>query len=79
MEHKLFEKKIIMIPNILSMFRLLLVPVIAGFFTKKSNIWITAIVVLSTVSDVIDGKIARRFSMISDLGKILDPVADKLT
>lgn len=80
MEHKLSEKKIITIPNMLSMFRLLLIPVIAGlFFTKKSNIWITAIVVLSAVTDVIDGKIARRFSMTSDLGKILDPVADKLT
>ncbi len=73
-------KDIFSIPNILSYFRILLIPVIIWAYLKKESGLITAIaVILSGASDVLDGKIARRFNMITDIGKVLDPVADKLT
>lgn len=76
-------KHIFTIPNIISLFRLVLVPlfVITYFNETEKNyyLWSILIVVLSGLSDIVDGFIARRFNMISDLGKVLDPIADKLT
>ena len=74
------RKQIVTIPNLLSLFRLLLVPVIAWLYCWKADYLLTAFVLLlSGVTDIADGLIARRFNMVSDLGKVLDPVADKLT
>ena len=74
------RKEIITIPNILSAFRLLLVPVIAWLYCGKGDYPMTAaVLLLSGATDIVDGLIARRFDMVSDLGKVLDPVADKLT
>ena len=42
-------------------------------------IWATVVIIISGITDVVDGKIARKFNMISDFGKFIDPVADKLT
>lgn len=68
------------IPNIMSFFRLLLVPVIVWAYVGLRNTPLTIILLaVSALTDVLDGQIARRFNMISDLGKALDPVADKLT
>lgn len=79
MEEK-YKHKIITIPNILSLFRLLLIPAIMWLYiVKKDPLWTTAILVLSGVTDVVDGIIARKCHMISDFGKAFDPVADKLT
>lgn len=79
MEEK-YKHKIITIPNILSLFRLLLIPVIMWLYSvKKGPIWTTAILTLSGITDIVDGIIARKCHMISDLGKAFDPVADKLT
>ena len=79
MEEK-YKHKIISIPNILSFFRLLLIPVIMWLYiVKKAPVWTTVILVLSGVTDVVDGIIARKCNMISDFGKAFDPVADKLT
>ena len=77
----LFEKKqILTIPNLLSLFRLLLIPLIVWLYvSKEANYGALGVVMLSGLTDIVDGFIARRFNMISDLGKILDPVADKLT
>ncbi len=73
-------KKIFTIPNLLSAFRLLLVPVIAWLYCVEENYPLTAgVLLLSGATDVVDGFVARRFHMVSDLGKVLDPVADKLT
>ena len=73
-------KKIFTIPNILSFFRLCQIPVIVWFYCIEENELLTGcIIILSGVTDIIDGFIARHFNMISDLGKILDPVADKFT
>lgn len=75
-----YKKKIITIPNILSMVRICLIPVIVWLFLGKENYLLTGIFVLiSGLTDVVDGMIARRFNMISDVGKVLDPIADKAT
>ncbi len=68
------------IPNLLSCFRLLLIPAIVHTALHKNDPLLTAgLTVLSGVTDLADGYIARRFHMVSDLGKALDPIADKLT
>ena len=72
--------KVFTIPNILSFFRLILIPVLIWSYVVKKNYAATGwILLLSGLTDIADGFIARRFHMISNLGKILDPVADKLT
>lgn len=74
------RSKIFTIPNALSLFRLLLIPVLIWLYCGKENDNLTAaVLLLSGLTDMVDGFIARRFDMVSDLGKILDPVADKLT
>lgn len=69
------------IPNILSVFRLILIPVfLLVFFLMPDQIWLSVLILLiSGLSDVADGIIARKFDMVTQLGKILDPLADKLT
>ena len=75
-----YEKKIITIPNILSFFRICLIPVIVWLYGVDHNyVWAGYILILSGMTDMIDGYIARRFHMVSNLGKILDPIADKLS
>ena len=78
-----WKKEILTIPNILSLFRLLLIPVYVTIFLnarEQSDYYIAAgILAVSCLTDLIDGKIARHFNMISTLGKILDPLADKAT
>lgn len=74
------KNKIITIPNLLSLFRLLLIPLFIWLFcVRKEHLWTGAILLLSGLTDMVDGYIARRFHMISDLGKVLDPIADKAT
>jgi len=76
-EHK---NKIITIPNMLSLFRLLLIPVIMWLYiVRKDPLWTTAVLALSGITDIVDGIIARKYHMVSDFGKAFDPVADKLT
>ena len=79
--HKIINKdEILTIPNLLSLFRLLLVPVIIWLYCVKQNyIGTIAVFTLSAVTDIADGIIARKFNMVSDFGKILDPIADKVT
>ncbi len=74
------ENKILTIPNALSLFRLCLIPVFIWLYIGVQNYaWAAAILVLSGLTDLVDGIIARRFGSISNFGKILDPIADKLT
>ncbi len=81
MNKKLFTKKnVVTIPNLLSLMRLVLIPFICYEYFKLHDYIATAIlVVVSAVTDIADGIIARKFGMVSDLGKMLDPLADKLT
>ncbi len=67
------------IPNWISFSRIIMVPIFAVLFLKGEIIWSVFVLALSGFSDFIDGKIARKFNQISDLGKMLDPIADKLT
>jgi len=74
------NNKVFTIPNILSVVRICLIPVFAWLYcVQKDALWTTIVLTFSGATDVVDGFIARRFHMISDIGKALDPVADKLT
>lgn len=78
-----WKKEIWTIPNLLSLFRLLLIPVYVTIYLnakETSNYYLAAMILaVSCLTDLIDGKIARHYNMISTVGKILDPLADKLT
>ena len=74
------KRGILTVPNFLSFFRLLLIPVIVWLYCqKKAYILTLAVLVLSAMTDIADGIIARKWDLVSDFGKALDPVADKLT
>lgn len=79
--HRVFKKdQILTIPNFLSVVRLALIPLIVWLYYEEQNYKAAVVVILiSGATDIIDGFIARHFNMVSDFGKILDPVADKLT
>ena len=83
MFNKDWKKEIFTIPNLLSLFRLALIPVYVTVYLNAEEDWqyfvAGAILAVSCVTDLIDGKIARRFHMISTVGKVLDPLADKAT
>ena len=67
------------VPNALSLLRILLVPVFLVLFLNHWDRWAFGVLVLSGVTDALDGFIARRFNQITDCGKLLDPISDKLT
>ncbi len=67
------------VPNFISFARILLIPVFAVLFYKDYTIAAFVVLALSGLSDLVDGKIARKFNQVSNLGKLLDPIADKLT
>ncbi len=77
------KKEIFSIPNLMGYFRILLIPVFCYLYLtaeKEHEYFLAALVVLiSSLTDLFDGKIARRFHMVTELGKALDPIADKLT
>lgn len=83
MSKKNWKKEICTIPNLLSLFRLVLIPVYVTIYcnaTSPAHYFLAAaILAVSCLTDMIDGKIARKFNMISTVGKILDPIADKAT
>lgn len=66
-------------PNILSLFRILMIPFIYISFARNEFILAGIFIILSGLTDLIDGYAARKFGDITKLGKILDPIADKLT
>ena len=77
------RKQIFSIPNILGYFRILLLPLIVWRYVTADSIaefhMAAVIIGISGITDFLDGFIARKFNMITNLGKIVDPVADKLT
>lgn len=74
------ENRIITIPNILSMCRIIMIPVFIWVYCcRKEYLLAFWVLCLSGVTDLVDGFIARTFHMVSNLGKALDPLADKLT
>ncbi len=71
------------IPNLMGYFRILLIPVFAWIYLRASSdtdyYLAAAVIAVSGLTDLFDGRIARRFHMVTELGKFLDPLADKLT
>lgn len=78
---KIFTKKqIFTIPNLLSLFRILLIPLILYLYCGlEEYYWTIVVIAISGLSDMVDGFVARHFNQVSDIGKALDPIADKLT
>lgn len=80
MHRVLRKEQILTIPNLLSLLRLLMIPLIIWLYCGAEKYYAAVgVIVLSGLTDVADGIIARKFNMVSDFGKILDPIADKLT
>ena len=77
---KLTRDQVLTVPNILTIFRLLLIPPIVWLYAFAGlREWAVLVILISAVTDILDGFIARKFNMMSDLGKAIDPLADKLT
>ena len=74
-----WKKEILTIPNALSVFRIALIPVYLKIYLEEKYTMAAVILAVSCLTDLVDGKIARKFNMISNVGKVLDPLADKLT
>jgi cardiolipin synthase len=73
------KNQIFTIPNILSLLRIVMIPVIVWLYKNDRPQLAVLVLILSGLTDIVDGFIARHFNLISNLGKILDPIADKLT
>ena len=77
------SKKIITVPNLLSLLRILMIPLFMAVYLRaessRQSLTAALIIAVSGLTDLFDGWIARRFHQISELGKFLDPLADKLT
>ena len=67
------------IPNWLCFLRIALIPVFSVMFIKGQYVAAFITMIIAALTDLFDGKIARKFNMVSNLGKILDPIADKLS
>ena len=73
------QKRIWTVPNMLTMFRLALVPVYwVLMMVYKLNYWALAVFVLAACTDMLDGFLARKYHQITDFGKLMDPLADKM-
>lgn len=80
MNRLLKKNEILTIPNVLSGIRILLLPFIVWMYNVERNHTAAILLLLiSGLTDIVDGFIARKFNMVSDFGKIIDPIADKLT
>lgn len=66
-------------PNTLTIVRLILIPVYLYFFLTGEYILSGVFFSISGLTDFLDGYLARKYNMITDLGRLLDPLADKLT
>lgn len=74
------KKELWTIPNILTYIRFLLIPVLVWLYCVKADYLIAAVVfTVSGLTDIADGAIARKYGLVTDWGKIIDPVVDKLT
>lgn len=66
------------VPNVLTMIRLLLIPVFAVLFFSDKKIAALCVFAAASLTDCLDGYLARRLNQITDFGKLFDPLADKL-
>lgn len=73
------RNKNLTVPNAMSVFRIVIIPFFVWAFFEEELVLAVLVLALSALSDAFDGMVARRFNQITELGKILDPFADKLT
>ena len=71
------------LPNKLTVMRMILIPffvffMLAPYFEGYGNYIATAIFIIASLTDMLDGKIARKYNLVTDFGKFMDPLADKL-
>lgn len=66
------------VPNVLTAIRMLLIPVYIALFVNGDKYWSLAVFLIASLTDMLDGMIARRYHLITNLGKLMDPLADKL-
>ena len=66
------------VPNVLTLIRLALVPVFAFLYLEGHPMWALFVFLLASLTDAIDGNIARRYNLITPFGKLMDPLADKI-
>lgn len=80
---KMKKQELYSIPNCMGYFRILLIPLFCFLYLNaedRSDYYLAAgVILVSYITDFLDGQVARRFHMITEFGKLLDPVADKLT
>jgi cardiolipin synthase len=80
---KINRKELFSIPNCMGYFRIFLIPVFCVIYLKADSVTdyykAAAVILISAITDFLDGKIARNFNMITEFGKFIDPLADKLT
>ena len=67
------------VPNILTIIRFLLIPIIVIFAFQDNYIATIIVLTISGLTDILDGYIARKYNFISNFGKLMDPLADKMT
>ena len=67
------------IPNILTVLRFFLIPFTIHFLTQDEYIAAIIVLTISGITDILDGAIARKFNLITNFGKLIDPLADKIT
>ncbi len=72
------SSRIVTVPNLLTVFRMVLIPVFVSLLFYQRFVLALAVFALAGVTDSLDGLLARRFNQKSQLGTILDPIADKL-
>src|SRR5713226_10574168 len=72
------SSRIVTLPNLLTIFRMVLIPVFVSMLFYQRFVWALAAFVIAGVTDGLDGLLARRFQQQSPLGRILDPIADKM-
>lgn len=78
MTAKEYIRRNLNVPNVLSLIRLLLVPVYIVLFANGQKYPALAVFITASITDLFDGMIARKYHLITDLGKLLDPFADKV-
>jgi cardiolipin synthase len=72
------KEQVCTIPNYMSFARLLLIPFIIWFYAHENYTVAVVLLAVSELTDVLDGIVARKFDMITELGKVLDPICDKI-
>lgn len=73
------RKEVFTLPNVLTLIRILLSPLFVVLYFQARYELATVVLLSSGLTDVLDGIIARKFNLITTVGKVLDPIADKLT